>query len=950
MRWPKTNKLIGSVGIIYFALSASSAFSEAQELKGLSILVNFADSAATNKFDDTTGVKVQDLINEPNVNSLRDYYWDNSGGKMELSTRVLIVDLPKNRGCYDGIGSCIGTKSSLIDRQDAIKSWNPNINSLRDSPDLVGGALFDLENDVLCAIGATCKSASYQEYNSSIGRFEGKTKPFDASEFDSLSKTQSLMSLDWLDIRQFSAGNFFPTATAIPHYSFIQMLLQGEEGEVAGVGTHGEGLWPRAIPRTDTDFLGDNSHRYALGRVGLVVLGKDLNNPKFGNMVHESGHAIFNFKDLYDTQKDTLSFYDIADSKVKYVRDIFDSSVWYKSGGVGDFSLMGGVSNAHSNPPLINAHNRELAGWETPLDLIDAAKSTTTYTLDWQADGSDPRVARSFKYCKPLSSLNECFYIEARNDGANRAYQAPGEYRPIYTSDNGLMIWHAQYYENPADFAANSRKDNLNMSGSALHFDVALMQADGKNHLEKKGGKAGVNDLFRSGGVDYFDGTTSVNSNWWDGTPSGLHIRHISAVGDTMTFRIGSDTSDHKLSPLVMNFSPLQFEVSYFDIEKRGWVRLNSKKNFNVGDQMVLKIRSKRGKAFSVDTSGADEYREFAHRPGSRYVSVKITDKPNIIKISELDSEKHTVKANFQLDQGVMIYYVDDDGSLARAGEETKLNNAIELNIKPTNDVADDSDFEFFAYPKPGFELVSWSLDYHTGSSSDTTWSSSDPKIWIHAPTAIEQASAGFPAIDVRVRTRRIPGDLCSRVQEEWRWDGVYKEVGSLVRYKDSIYSSHVPRASAVYERNGFADAIFAEPGNEVFVAANFSPDSINTPENDNEKWNKVDMCSAVPQDCSLLGLDEWRYGATYKADDQVIHSGKIWKVAKTSSRVGAYGPFQDRSLSVREAIPGAFSDQVMSYTGTIGLNSDPRFDLGSASLSGVPYKFIWALEGVCSQ
>jgi hypothetical protein len=73
---------------------------------------------------------------------------------------------------------------------------------------------------------------------------------------------------------------------------------------------------------------------------------------------------------------------------------------------------------------------------------------------------------------------------------------------------------------------------------SAMHYECALEQADGAFDLEN-GTNSGDNvDLFGSPSEPSFDDTTTPNSRWWDGSPSGLAISSISAPGATVTFSV----------------------------------------------------------------------------------------------------------------------------------------------------------------------------------------------------------------------------------------------------------------------------------------------------------------------------------------------------------------------------------------------------------------------------
>jgi hypothetical protein len=68
----------------------------------------------------------------------------------------------------------------------------------------------------------------------------------------------------------------------------------------------------------------------------------------------------------------------------------------------------------------------------------------------------------------------------------------------------------------------------------ASHYECSLIQADGATDLEMGVNNGGPGDLYRQGGA--FSPTSQPNSNWWDGSPSGLNIRNVSAAGSTMTF------------------------------------------------------------------------------------------------------------------------------------------------------------------------------------------------------------------------------------------------------------------------------------------------------------------------------------------------------------------------------------------------------------------------------
>jgi hypothetical protein len=97
--------------------------------------------------------------------------------------------------------------------------------------------------------------------------------------------------------------------------------------------------------------------------------------------------------------------------------------------------------------------------------------------------------------------------------------------------EEGLLIWHID-----TSMANNTKQEMTPKS----HYMISVEQADGMFHLEKKETKdGGVGDLFHEGYVPSFGPnipSDKVNSNMWNGSPSGLYITNISDVGDVMTF------------------------------------------------------------------------------------------------------------------------------------------------------------------------------------------------------------------------------------------------------------------------------------------------------------------------------------------------------------------------------------------------------------------------------
>ena len=71
-----------------------------------------------------------------------------------------------------------------------------------------------------------------------------------------------------------------------------------------------------------------------------------------------------------------------------------------------------------------------------------------------------------------------------------------------------------------------------------MHYECALIQADGERHLERGINQGNPGDLYRIGSQTSFGDTTTPNSRWWDGTVSGLEIQGIGDAGGQIPYRI----------------------------------------------------------------------------------------------------------------------------------------------------------------------------------------------------------------------------------------------------------------------------------------------------------------------------------------------------------------------------------------------------------------------------
>jgi hypothetical protein len=208
---------------------------------------------------------------------------------------------------------------------------------------------------------------------------------------------------------------------------------------------------------------------------------------------HENGHMVLGCPDTYD----------------------YDGN----SRGTGNFDLMSYTGGGSTNPPPPNPYCRVvLAGWGTSTTLNGLPNLTQVSA-----------VAGSLTPLRWNGTSNEFFMIEnIRKTG-----------RWANMPDEGLLIWHI-------DTRGNNSYEQMTSSN---HYAVSVEQADGLFHLERNNNSGGANDLFHLGNKDIFNTSSNPNSNWWNGSASGLDISNISAVGDTMSFVIHTTVTGPTFTP-----------------------------------------------------------------------------------------------------------------------------------------------------------------------------------------------------------------------------------------------------------------------------------------------------------------------------------------------------------------------------------------------------------------
>ena len=204
---------------------------------------------------------------------------------------------------------------------------------------------------------------------------------------------------------------------------------------------------------------------------------------KIGVSAHEIGHLIFGWPDLYDTDG--------------------------TSEGIGNWCLMAGGSwgLGGDRPTHPSAWCKANQGW---ISIVSQTTNATVAVSDVKSS------RRAYRLWKDGAGGNEYFLVENRQQDGYDA-SLPGE---------GLLIWHI-------DEAVG---DNKNES----HYKVALVQADGKRHLENNTNRGDAGDPYPGSASNAaFSSSTTPNSKSYAGADTCVSVTNIPATATTMSVNLG---------------------------------------------------------------------------------------------------------------------------------------------------------------------------------------------------------------------------------------------------------------------------------------------------------------------------------------------------------------------------------------------------------------------------
>ncbi|HYW68175.1 MAG TPA: M6 family metalloprotease domain-containing protein [bacterium] len=230
-----------------------------------------------------------------------------------------------------------------------------------------------------------------------------------------------------------------------------------------------EGLWPHAGGLT-FHVDGVRTQRYQITNLGTAL--------RLGTFVHENGHMLMGWPDLYDYDGD--------------------------SAGVGQFCVMC-YGTSGTNPQEPSAYMKYDAGWGD-VTVLTSPQSGLLAPIQTNV---------MYKFEHP-SLPNEYYLLENR--------QRSG--RDVGIPDDGLAIWHI-----------DTEGSNSNQQQTpSQHYFVTLVQADGRWDMERNVNGGDGTDLYAATRYPECTPLTYPNTGWWDGSESGAFFLNISTSSSTMSW------------------------------------------------------------------------------------------------------------------------------------------------------------------------------------------------------------------------------------------------------------------------------------------------------------------------------------------------------------------------------------------------------------------------------
>jgi immune inhibitor A len=269
-------------------------------------------------------------------------------------------------------------------------------------------------------------------------------------------------------------------------------------GSVNDIWSHS---WQMRYPRT---LNGKIVKKYVIMPEYYATMSSSSSDMGIGVFCHEMGHGFWGVPDLYD-------------------RD-------YTSYGIGNWTLMAsgswnGPARKGESPAWPDAWTRIQMGFVSPTTVATDGNKSIPQALN------NPAPAQTvLKLTSDLLGDGEYFLLENRQ-------QVSGAYDE-YLPGNGLLIWHVDELMNTYGYGNDYEcTNNAPCSCPSQHYLVALQQADGQLHLEKKLNKGDTADPFPGSGVKraWTGATTPSSGSWYTCQDTGIGATNISNSAAVMT-------------------------------------------------------------------------------------------------------------------------------------------------------------------------------------------------------------------------------------------------------------------------------------------------------------------------------------------------------------------------------------------------------------------------------
>ncbi len=370
-------------------------------------------------------------------------------------------------------------------------------------------------------------------------------------------------------------------------FDFSSLTLDGKNRAIAtnvlfagkDSGVYARGLWPQQWNLAQNINVGTAANPINIYKFQITNIPNA--SPVIGTFCHENGHLLADYPDIYALDGE----------------------------GVGKHCLMGSGNylNDGKTPSPINAYFKDIVGWGNITDINPSSYITATLPTTGNI---------AYRIRKPGKST-ESYIVENRGNGDKWAQ---------YSSDKGIAIWHID-----ETIDGNTYTDT--------HYEVALMQADGKKDLEKGNNRGDSTDLFDLN-TPLFSDTTTPNAKWWNGAASSIHVQVLTALGAKTNVLFGPFPSD-TISVTSPNGGDVAFPHSTYDVTWRSNIKGNVKIELYKGGKLRSVL------AADAPDTGHFDWLVGGSLPIGNDYSILISSLTNPLPVSDASDGPFSISATF---------------------------------------------------------------------------------------------------------------------------------------------------------------------------------------------------------------------------------------------------------------------------------------------------------------